>query len=256
VQLVGRILVGVLTASLLAGALAGPAAASRSAKPKEAKAIKKGFMKPRDDIKTDVGKIRVSTADKKFAGVSYEVILEELEPIGEEGIPSTARREKKAYKAPSPVFLKKKGSKWKTVPKVPGKVKKDLKGKPKTRIDITGETAAVLSVGATCSDTTTDDFYSASVYDPLGDVYLSMQFPTFNGPGVYPARAVHSLAALSVGNMGGTPQWETGQGYDAFEPSGALYVDPDGWGIIEATMARTGGVYPQSVLASGIWDCK
>jgi hypothetical protein len=246
----------VLIASFAAWLFAGPASASRNAKPKEAKAIKKGFMKPRDDIETSVEKIRVSTVDKKFAGVAYDVTLEELEPIGEEeiGAPGTARREKKTYEAPSPVILKKKGGKWKAVPKPPAKVKKDLKGKAKSRIDITGETAAVLSIGATCGETS--GFYSAGLYDSIGDVYLSIEFPSYKGPGIYPALAVNSLASLAVGNMGGVPQWETGQGDDAFSPSGAIYVDPDGWGIIEATMARTGGVHPQSVLVSGYWDCK
>ena len=83
-----------------------------------------------------------------------------------------------------------------------------------------------------------------------------MQFPRWQGPGMYPALAVNSLAALSVGNMGTTPMWETGQGSDAFSPSGVIYVDPGRWGIIEATMAKTGGVYPQSVTVSGYWDCK
>ena len=235
------------------GLLAGPAGASRDAKPKEARAIKKAFMKPRDTGKTTIRKIRVSTVDKRFAGVTYKVTLEELEPIGEEEIGS-ARREKKTYPAPSPVILKKKGGKWKTVPKAPGKVKKDLKEKPGGRIDISGETAAVLSVPATCSDTA--DFYSANVYDPIGDVYLSIDIFNYRGHGMYPALAVNSVASLAVGNMGGVPQWETGQGSDAFSPSGVIYVDPGGWGIIEATMARTGGVHPQSVLASGYWDCR
>jgi hypothetical protein len=255
-RLIVMVLIATLAAWLAAWLAAGPASASRTAKPKEAKAIKKGFMKPRDDVKTIVDTIRVSTVDKKYAGVDYEVKLEELEPIGEEeiGSPGASLREKKTYPAPSPVILKKKGSKWKPVPKPPSKVKKDLKGKPKGRIDITGETAAVLSVPANCGNALTDD-YRASVYDPVGDVYLSFQFPRYRGPGIYPALAVNSLASLAVGNMGGVPQWETGQGSDAFSPSGAIYVDPDGWGIIEATMARTGGVYPQSVLVSGFWDC-
>jgi len=241
------------------GLLAGPASASRDAKPKEVRAIKKGFMKPRDVGKTTIEKIRVSTVNKKYAGVSYEVKLEELEPIGAEAVgepvAAATRREKETYPAPSPVVLKKKkGGKWKTVPKAPGKVKKDLKEKPGGRIDISGETAAVLSRPASCTDS--GDFYHAGIYDPLGDVYLSVEFPSYRGPGVYNAFAVHSLASLAVGNMGGVPQWETGQGDDAFASSGALYVDPGGWGIIEATMARTGGVHPQSVLVSGYWDCR
>jgi hypothetical protein len=254
---VGRaILTGAISAAVIAGALAPHAQASRAAKPKEARAIEKGFMKPRDDIETNVEKVRISTVDKKFAAVTYDVTLEELEPIGEEEIGSTgrARRERKTYEAPVPVFLKKKGGKWKTVPKVPGKVKKDLKGKPKPRIDITGETAAVLSIQASCTDN--PDFYSANVYDPVGDVYLSIDMFRYGGPGVYGAYAVNTLASLSVGNMGGVPQWETGQGDDAFASSGAIYVDPGGWGIITATMARTGGVYPQSVLVDGFWACK
>jgi hypothetical protein len=254
----GRTLVALALAGLALAVLVAPANAARNAKPKEERKISKGFMKSRDDIDTTIEKVRVSTVDKKYAAVTYEVTLEELEPIGEEeiGTPSAAAaREKKVYEAPVPEYLKKKkGGKWKTVPKAPSKVVKDLKGKGKGRIDITGETAAVLSIPATCTDD--PDFYSAGLYDAVGDVYLSVQMPSYKGPGMYPALAVHSLAALSVGNMGGVPQWETGQGDDAFSPSGAIYVDPGGWGIIEATMARTGGVHPQSVLVSGFWVCK
>lgn len=259
VSTVRRIIVATMLAGMAAGLLAGPAGAARDAKPAEAKAIKKAFMKPREVGRTKIEKIRVSTEDPDYAAVSYDVTMQELEPIGEEEVggarAAAARREKKTYEAPSPVLLKKKkGGKWKTVPKAPGKVKKDLKEKPGGRIDISGETAAVLSIPASCTDSS--DFYSAGIYDPVGDVYLSVQMPSYRGPGVYPALAVHSLASLAVGNMGGTPQWETGQGNDAFSPSGSIYVDPGGWGIIEATMARTGGVYPQSVLVSGFWDCK
>ena len=180
--------------------------------------------------------------------MTYEVTIPEI-PVA----PPT--RGSKTYEPPSPVVLKeKKGGKWKTVPKAPAKVKKDLKEKAKSRIDISGETGAVLSLPARCSES--PGFYTASIYDAIGDVYLSMQFPRWEGPGMYPALAVNSLAALSVGNMGTTPMWETGQGSDAFSPSGIIYVDPGRWGIIEATMARTGGGHPQSVTVSGYWDCR
>ena len=247
---VRRILVPMLLMSIFLGFTTSPAGASRAPTSKEAKAIERGFMKPRSQGKTKIEKIRVSTEKAKFAAVSYSVTIPEVTTIG----PVPARRSSETYKAPSPAVLEKKGGKWKTVPKAPGKVKKDLKAKPKARIDILGETAAVLSVPATCSDS--PGFYSAGIYDPIGDVYLSIEIPSYAGHGTYPAMAVHAVAALAVGNMGGVPQWETGQGYDAFEPSGEIYVDPGGWGRIAATMARTGGVYPQSVTVRGYWDCK
>jgi hypothetical protein len=237
-------------AGILAAFFTAPADASREPTRKEARAIKKGFMKPRDEGRTTIKRIRVSTVKERYAAVGYTVRLPEITTIG----PTPARRAKETYKPPSPVILKKKSGKWKTVPKAPGKVKKDLKDKPGGRIDITGETSAVLSVPATCGES--PGYYSAGIYDPVGDVYLSLQFPRWHGYGTYPALAVNSLAALSVGNMGGTPQWETGQGNDAFSPSGEIYVDPGRWGIIAATMARTGGVYPQSVSVNGYWDCR
>ena len=245
------IVIASLFAAAGAGLLAPAADASREPTGKEAKAIKRGFLKPREEGKTMIGKIRVSTKDPDFAAVDYDVKIPEVNVIGES--PAASSRAKKTYEAPSPAVLKQKGGKWKSVPEFPSKVKKDLKAKAGGRIDISGETAAVLSVPARCSES--PGFYTASVYDKLGDVYLSMQFPSYTGPHTYPALAVRSLAALSVGNMGTVPQWETGQGNDAYSPSGELYVDSGGWGIIEATMAQTGGVYPQSVLVSGFWDC-
>ena len=246
-----RVVLVALMAGILAAFFAAPASASREPTGKEARAIKRGFMKPRDEGKTTIEKIRVSTVKQSFAAVTYSVRLPEITPIG----PEPARRVKETYKAPSPVILKeKKGGKWKTVPKPPSKVKTDLEDRPKTRVDITGETSAVLSIPARCSES--PGFYTASIYDPLGDVYLSMQFPRWQGYGLYKAYAVNSLAALSVGNMGTTPMWETGQGDDAFSPSGEIYVDPGRWGRIAATMARTGGVYPQTVTVIGEWDCR
>ena len=240
-----------LLAGLAAGAFAVPADASRAPTGKEAKAIKKGFLKAQEsDAKIE--KIRVSTVKSRFAAVSYEVTIDEVNSDG-----SVSRRAPKTYPAPSPVILKKgKGGKWKTVPKAPNKVKKDLKEKPKSSIEISGDVSATLTRPANCSEG--PGFYSASVYDPVGDVYLSIEFPSYTGPHSYPALGVHSVASLAVGNFGGTPQYETGQGNDAYSPSGELYVDAGGWGIIEATMARqpdAGGTYPQSVLVSGYWDC-
>ena len=53
-------------------------------------------------------------------------------------------RTAKKFKAPTPVVLKKSGTKWKTVPpgKAPKKVKKDLKVKPAmSDVKLTGEVA-------------------------------------------------------------------------------------------------------------------
>jgi hypothetical protein len=220
------------------------AAASRAPTRSEAKAIKKGFAAAHRGTGAKVRRIRVSTVDRRFAGVSYGIDIRQV---------GTA----KAYKAPSPVELKKgKGGKWKPVTKVPAKVKKDLKDKAKSDINISGDVSAHLTQAASC--TRSSGFYSASVYDKARDIYLSMQFNRFTKFGFYPALGVRSVAALSVGNKGTTPQWDTGQGNDAEAPSGELYVDAGDWGIIEAGMAKIpdASTYPISVTVSGSWDCR
>ena len=245
-------LVAVVAGVLTVGA-AVPADAAREPTRKEAKAIKKGFLKERTEGESKIEKIRVSTEKSKFASVTYEITIDEVTSARA----ANTRRAPETYSAPSPVILKKnKKGKWKTVPKAPAKVKKDLKEKPKSNIVISGDVSATLTRAANCTES--DGFYSAGIYDPVGDVYLSIEFPSYTGPHTYPALGVHSVASLAVGNSGGTPQYETGQGNDAFSSSGELYVDAGRWGIIEASMAKQpdeGGTYPQSVFVSGYWDC-
>ena len=135
-----------MLAGMATGVLAASADASREPTRKEARAIEKGFEKPRDLGKAKIERIRVSTVRSKFAAVTYEIRIPEIPEA-----PPT--RGSKTYEPPSPVLLKeKKGGKWKTVPKAPAKVKKDLKETAKSRIDISGETSAVLSLGARCSE--------------------------------------------------------------------------------------------------------
>jgi hypothetical protein len=234
-----------LTAAVAAG-WAGTALASTAPNQKQAKAIERAFLKDRE-VETEVGKIRLSDVDDRFAAVSYSVAIPEL---------GTSRRAPDSMKAPTKALLKEAKGKWKPVPKAPKKVKKDLGKKAKSDIVITGEVVDVLTRGAACESSA--DFYDAGILNPASGTYLTVEFPSFRGPGVYPALAVHSLAALSV-NTGGVPQYETGQGNDAFSPSGFLYVDRDGWGLIGASMAKIpdeGGTYPQSVDVEGYWVCR
>ncbi|HYI35213.1 MAG TPA: hypothetical protein VEX39_01290, partial [Thermoleophilaceae bacterium] len=84
---------GVLLTTLV---LVAPAEAARAPTKSEAKAIKKGFLKGRSAKATTIRRIRVSTKVKGWAAVSYTV---------------EARTAKKV-KAPTPVVLKKSGSKW------------------------------------------------------------------------------------------------------------------------------------------------
>ena len=223
---------------------AAPAEGSRSPSRAEAKAIKAAFLKGRSKSATRLRRIRVSTVDSRFAAVSFTADLRQ---------PSAA----KVYK-PAPVILKKaKGGKWKPVSKAPVKVVKDLKATAKSAMNITGEVNASLTQPASC--TSSRGFYSASIYDRGSDTYLSVQINRYTGPGWYPALAVRSLAALSVGNMGGPPQWETGQGNNAEAPSGSIYVDNSArWGLVLASMARVpdASTYPQSVEVNGSWACR
>jgi hypothetical protein len=223
---------------------AGTADASRAPTRAEKKAIKRAFLKSHPKTGATVLRIRVSTADRRFAAVTYRIDIPEVKSA-------------KVYKAPSPVVLKKgKAGKWKAATKVPAKVKKDLKDKAKSDINISGEVTAHLTQGASC--TKTPGFYTASLYDRARDIYLRMEFNRYVGPGFYPAMGVLSVATLAVGNKGTTPQWETGQGNNADAPSGELYVDAAPWGIIAAGMAKypDANFYPISVNVSGFWDCR
>ncbi len=240
-----------LAACLLAAvvvALPAPAQASKEARGKDAKAIKKAFTKARDGDATVTG-VRISTEDDAFAAVSYEIVVPS--PPGEARLSA-------ATAAPIPVLLQeKKPGKWKPVTKAPSKVKKDLKAKGKTDIKITGDVVAFLKDLGACS--VSSGFYSAGVYDKLGDVYLSLEFPSWNGFGPYDALGVKSVATLAVGTGATSYQYETGQGGDAFASSGSLYVDQFGWGEIDAGMAHVpdgGGTYPITVGVSGKWVCR
>lgn len=239
-----------LTVSALA-VLAGPAEASQKPTSKESKAIEKAFDELRADGPT-IGQIRVSTTDEGFAAVFYEVVISPPSSAA-----TSLERVGKAVKAPIPELFKKKPSgKWKPVPSAPKKVKKDLKAKGKTNIAITGDVVAFLHQRASCVEND-PTFYSAGVYDKLGDVYLSVEFPSYRGPGAYDALGVHSVASLAVGTGGTSYQYETGQGNNAFAPSGYMHVDEGGWGIIEAGMARVPGeeTYPITVGVGGYWVC-
>jgi hypothetical protein len=227
---------------------AAPADASREAKGAEARAIKKGFLKDREG-ETTIDRILVSTEDPKFAAVFYTFETEELQAE-----PPPPRRAPVEYAPAVPDLLKKsKKGKWKLAGKVPDKVKKDLKYKPRSDIQVTGEITAFLTQPATCG--VSGNFYSASVYDKDTDTYFSVQIPRFGGYGAYQAFSVNSLAVLSQGNLGTEPQWETGQGSNAFEPSGDMWIGSRS-GVIEASMARVGGGQPQSVWVSGGWSCR
>lgn len=239
-------LIGLL--ALLAAGTAGPADASKQARGKEAKAIGAAFEKARDDAAAATG-IRISTADRSFAAVSYEVVVPDTSPTARLRPPVTA---------PIPaLFEKTKAGKWKPTGKAPKKVIKDLKAKGRTDIRITGDVVAFLHDRASCA--TRRRFYSAGVYDKLGDTYLSLEFPRWRGYGAYEALGVNSVATLAVGTGGTSYQYETGQGADAFASSGLLYVDSGRWGLIEAGMAHVpdaGGTYPISVGVSGYWVCR
>jgi hypothetical protein len=241
-----RLAACLVLAAAAAVASAGAAVASTAPEPKEAKAIERAFLKDRE-VETEVGKIRLSSEDDRYAAVAYSVTIPEV---------GASRRAPVEMKAPTKALLKEAKGKWKPVPKAPKKVKKDLGKKAKSDIVITGEVVDVLTRGAACESSA--GFYDAGILNPATGTYLTAEFFSFNGPGVYPALAVHSVAALSV-NTGGVPQYETGQGNDAFSPSGFLYVDRDGWGLIGATMAKVpdeGGTYPQTVSVEGHWVCR
>jgi hypothetical protein len=244
-----------LLAFALACIVAAPAGASKEPSGSKARAIKKAFRKGHEG-ETKINRILLSTVNPRFAAVSYAITIDEVRARGY-GTAPTLRGATKKYPAPSPEILKKKkGGKWKAVPTAPKKVRKDLKVKdPKSSIQISGEHTASLTRPASCTDS--HDFYGAGVYDPGTDTYLSVQIFNYSGHRLYPALGVGSVAGL-YGNSGTVLVYETGQGNDAFSPSGIIHVD-EGWGIIDATMARVpdeGGTYPQSVTVRGTWDCR
>ena len=239
--IVRRTAVAALGAALLAAA---PSAASTDPSPSEGKAIKRAFLATQDG-KVTFKDIRVSTVDPDFAAVFYAIDV---------GAP--ARRAPTKF-TPPPVLLKNaKGDKWKTVSKAPAKVKKDLKVKDrKSDIVISGDVSAHLTQPASCTDD--GDFYSAGIYDPGADLYLSIQIPQYAGHGWYPARAVGSVAGL-YSDSGTVLRFETGQAHDATAPSGDILAQA-GWGFIGAGMARTPpeeGTESNTVTVTGVWECR
>ncbi len=239
--------VGVAIAIVMFGlATAMPATAARDAGGKDKRAITAAFLKSRDGDAT-VTAVRISTADSVYAAVEYRVTP---------SAPGSARLAGPVA-APVPQLFKwARSGKWKSTAKVPGKVGKDLKVKAESDIRISGDVVAFLHARAACGGRS--GFYSAGVYDKLGDVYLSLEFPTWHGYGGYEALGVNSVATLAVGSGGTSYQYETGQGGDAFASSGVLYVDR-GWGLIDAGMAHVpdaGGTHPISVDVDGFWVCR
>ena len=235
----------------LAGLAVAPAQAARAPTKSEKKAITQSFLEGRD-VETTVRKIRVSTVNPRFASVSYSIAIED--PIvSRAGLPGAARGGSE-YSAPTPAIEKKaKGKKWKTVPKAPKEVKKDLKLKsPKSNIQVSGERSAFLSRRASCSG----GDGGAGIYDPGSDTYLSIQFNgnSWSGPGWYGAYAVRSVAAI-YGSQGQVLLYESGRSNDAFAASGRIYADY-GWGLIFTDMSPPPPENrPDSVQVNGEWVC-
>ena len=224
---------------------AAQASASRAPTRAETAAIKKGFFASHPKATSKITKIRVSTADRRFASVTYTANVRDPQRF----------KAAKVYK-PLPVILKKSGSKWKGPAKPSSKAKKDFKLKPaKSALTISGELNAFLTKPANCDVKTG----TASIYDKASDIYFSVQFHgtgSYKGPGFYPALAVRSVAGI-YRNQATELAYETGQPSDAFSPSGEIYIG-GAWGLIEAGMARppdSGGNYPLNVSVSGTWAC-
>jgi hypothetical protein len=240
-----KIFAPALAALLLLSFGAAQASASRAPTKAESAAIKKGFFKTHSKSTTKITRIRVSTADKAFAAVTYTATLRD--PV------RTRIMAARVYK-PLPEVLKKKSAKWKGPVKPPAKVKKDFKIKsPTSLIKITGDITATLTKAATCDARTG----SVGIYDKASDIYFSIEFHgtgSWTGPGFYDADAVRSIATIRR-NQGTELAYESGQPKDAFSKSGEFYVDR-GWGFIGADMARpTGADAPLSVSVSGAWAC-
>jgi hypothetical protein len=240
-----------LVALALALAVAAPAGASTDPSRSERRAIKQAFLEGQDG-KATIRRIRLSTVDQDFAAVFFK--LEVSEPT-----PTSARvaRTVPTDFTPPPVILKQgKGRKWKTVPKAPAKVEKDLKVKArKSSILISGDFSALLTRPASCTES--GGFYTAGIYDPAIDLYLSIQIPQYVGHGWYPARAVGSVAGL-YSDSGTVLRYETGLAHDATAPSGDILAEA-GWGFIGAGMARTPpeeGTESNTVTVSGVWECR
>jgi hypothetical protein len=237
-------------AAAIAAIAAAPAHAATEPSGAKAKAIEKAFLAKQDDD-VRILKIRVSTEDRDFAAVFYEVAVDPPPARA-----ATARGLGTPYRPP-PVLLKQgKGGKWKTVGKAPAKVLKDLKVKRrKSAIEISGEVTASLTQPASCTDS--GDFYSASIYDKDMDLYLSIQIFEYAGHGWYPARSVGSVAGL-YSDAGTVLRFETGLAHDAFQSTGDILAK-SGWGFIGAGMARTPpeeGTESNTVTVSGVWECR
>ena len=222
---------------LIALTVVAPAEASRAPTKTEAKAIKKGFLKGRSAKATTIRRIRVSTKAKGWAAVSYTADV----------------RASKKMKAPTPVVLKKGGSKWKDVGggKVPKKVKSDLKVPPATsNVKLTGEVTTVFKRAARCSDS------GVSIYDPGADLLLSIQQSRDEGDGYRPALGVRTVVAI-YRNKGTELAYESGSPADVLTPSGFFEKDPDGWGRVDAQLAPppVPEIRPYAVRVAGIWIC-
>jgi hypothetical protein len=225
--------------SILAAVLlpAGVADASRPPSKSEAKAIKKGFLKGRSKAGTTVTRIRVSTADRRYASVAYRAEVKTSTP----------------YKAPAPEVVKKSGKSWKpvTAAKVPAKVKKDLKAKkPASDVTLSGEVSARFTRPARC------DGSGVSIYDKGADLRLSIQQFTGKGTGIRPALGVGTVVAV-YRNRGTELAYESGQPNDANAESGFFYRDKGGWGIVDADLAPppVPDIKPFAVSVKGTWDC-
>lgn len=97
------------------------------------------------------------------------------------------------FAPPTPVVLKKGGTKWKPVSaaKTPKKVKKDLKVKPAvSNVRLTGEAEAHWTRPARC------DASGVSIYDPGADLQLSIQQSRGQGFGLRDALAVRTVVAV------------------------------------------------------------
>jgi hypothetical protein len=247
-RLKARACSAVAVPALVAGLLltAAPAAhADRAPTRAETKAIKTAFLKGRSGA-TKIHRVRVSTVNKRFAAVTYGADIQARPAVARAAV---------AVKVPSPAILeKKKGGKWKVVLSAPKKVRTDLKAKARSELRISGDVTATFTKAASC--TSSGGYYGASFYDRERDIKFSVQIHTWRGFRWYDALAVHSLAGIYV-NRGTELKWETGQAGDAWAPSGAIFVDRGGWGIIDADLSHVidGSGATGSVSVSGIWDC-
>ncbi len=211
--------------------------ASRAPTKKEAKAIKKGFLKGRPAKENAVRRIRVSTANRRYAAVTY---------LSDVAISTK-------LKPPGPVALKKSGGKWKPVSsaKVPVKPKKDLKLKKATSdVRVSGEVNARFTRPARCSAS------GVSIYDPGTDLLFSIQQSQDPGNGLRHAKAVGTVVAI-YRNKGTELAYESGAPGDATQPSGSFFRHPLRWGYVDAELSAppVPTLMPLAVKAAGAWDC-